>query len=92
MTIVSALGIAMTLGILLYKTVIPISQSYRRNIITQNHTAEKPYCREIIHNSCTMEGDITTLSRSLLLQLIVLLVLLLLLTTIGIVLGVAWRR
>ena len=39
-----------------------------------------------------MEGDITTLSRSLLLQLIVLLVLLLLLTTIGIVLGVAWRR
>jgi hypothetical protein len=39
-----------------------------------------------------MEGDITTLSRSLLLQLFVLLVLLLLLMTIGIVLGVAWRR
>jgi hypothetical protein len=39
-----------------------------------------------------MEGDITTLSRSLLLQLSVLLVLLLLLMTIGIVLGVAWRR
>jgi hypothetical protein len=39
-----------------------------------------------------MEGDITTLSRSLLLQLSVLLVLLLLLMTIEIVLGVAWRR